>query len=257
MGEEVIVSPCPFCGIKPGKETPVCPECRLTYGEHARYTEAALVHYAARAPGYDRLAALFAKIALYPVERHRRRAVEALHLREGDTVLDLGCGTGLSFSYLQKRIGSRGRIIALDYTGAMLEQAAKKAEKQGWQNVTLVQGDAAKVKDLVATPVNAALSAFCLSLVPGWQKAIAGTVELLQTGGVFVVLDWRTMKAQGPMRALSPVLEWLTKRYGLADPSVNFSEERPWCDVMGTHLTGVTYQDMHMGTTFLCAGAKG
>ena len=180
-----------------------------------------------------------------------------MHLREGDTVLDLGGGTGLSFAYLQKRIGPRGRIIALDYTGAMLEQAAKKAEKHGWQNVTLIQGDAAKVKELVATPVNATLSAFCLSLVPGWQQAIAGTADLLQAGGRFVVLDWRTMKARGPMRTLSPVLEWLTKRYGLADPSVNFTEERPWCDVMGMYLTGVTYQDMHMGTTFLCSGAKG
>ncbi len=83
MAEDVIVSPCPFCGVKSGDEAPVCSECRLTYGEHARYTEGALVHYAARSPGYDRLVSGFAKIALYPIERYRRQAVEALRLREG------------------------------------------------------------------------------------------------------------------------------------------------------------------------------
>jgi len=35
----------------------------------------------------------------------RRKAVESLNLRKGDRVLDLGCGMGYNFSYLEKHIG--------------------------------------------------------------------------------------------------------------------------------------------------------
>ncbi len=254
---EVLVSPCPFCLQRMPETGFVCSECRLTYQEHAQYTQKALAQYAVQAPRYDRLAAIFSSVALYPVRRYRMAALRALNIQAGDTVLDIGCGTGLSLPFIEERIGPEGRIIALDYTATMLEQAANKAEAHGWQNIAFIRGDAANVAALVARPVNAAVAAFSLSLVPGWQQSIKGVAGLLQPGGRFAVLDWQTMKARGPVRVLSPVLEWLTKRYGLADPSVNFSDERPWSEVMGMYLTDVSYRDMHLGTTFLCTGVKG
>ncbi len=254
---EVVVSPCPFCLERAPETGFVCSECRLTYQEHALYTDKALAQYTVQAPRYDKLAALFSAVALYPVQRYRKAAIRALNIQAGDTVLDIGCGTGLSFPLIEERIGPEGRLIALDYTASMLEQAANKVEAHGWQNITFIRGDAANVAALVARPVNATVAAFSLSLVPGWQQAIASAAGLLQAGGRFAVLDWQTMKARGPVRVLSPVLEWLTKRYGLADPSVNFSDERPWSEVMGTYLTDMSYRDMHLGTTFLCTGVKG
>lgn len=253
---EITVSPCPYCRTIVPTGAPACDQCRLSYSEHIRYTEVALAHYETHASSYERLASLFALVAFYPVQRYRSKAIELLELKEGDAVLDMGCGTGLSFDAIEERIGPSGRLIGLDYTEAMLAEAAKRAEERGWQNIEFVQGDAANVAELVATPVDAVVSAFCLSLVPGWQQAIAGIAGLLSEGGRFVVLDWRTMKARGPMRVLSPVLEWLTKRYGLADPSVNFSGERPWRAVMEKHLAEVSYRETHFGTTFICTATK-
>lgn len=37
-------------------------------------------------------------------QAYREKAVQALHLRPGDTVVDVGCGTGLNFSLLQSAI---------------------------------------------------------------------------------------------------------------------------------------------------------
>lgn len=69
-------------------------------------------------------------------------AVEALHLQKGDTVVEIGCGTGLNFSLLQDRIGPQGRIIGVDMTDAMLDQARARIAKHDWDNVELIQCDA-------------------------------------------------------------------------------------------------------------------
>jgi demethylmenaquinone methyltransferase/2-methoxy-6-polyprenyl-1,4-benzoquinol methylase len=52
----------------------------------------------------------------------RKRAVRALNLQRGDTVVDIGCGTGLNFPLLQGAIGPEGTIVGVDLTDAMLSQ---------------------------------------------------------------------------------------------------------------------------------------
>jgi ubiquinone/menaquinone biosynthesis C-methylase UbiE len=218
--------------------------------------ENVLKRYTNVAPRYDRIVNLSARLTFYPLERYRQQAVQALGLREGDTVLEVGCGTGINFRYIQERIGASGQLVALDYTPAMLEEAEKKANENGWRNVEFVQGDAAAVERLVAGPVDAALSTACLCIVPGWQEAIAGVASLLRPGGRLAVLDFLSMTPRGPLRLLSPLVDWWTRHYGFADPDVDFREERPWKEAMGRYLTNVVYREMYFGTMFLCYGEK-
>ena len=74
---------------------------------------------------------------------YRKRAIHSLALKQGDTVVELGCGTELNFSLLQKQIGPRGRIIGVDLTDAMLDGANARIASAGWSNVQLVKSDAA------------------------------------------------------------------------------------------------------------------
>ena len=71
--------------------------------------------YARRAPLYDLELAALAGL--------RREAVSQLALQPGDTVLDLGCGTGLSLPLLLDAVGPTGQVIGLEPCKAMLEQA--------------------------------------------------------------------------------------------------------------------------------------
>jgi demethylmenaquinone methyltransferase/2-methoxy-6-polyprenyl-1,4-benzoquinol methylase len=57
------------------------------------------------------------------LEPWRKEAVRTLNLKRGDRVVDIGCGTGLNFALLQEAVGPEGKIIGVDLTDAMLDQA--------------------------------------------------------------------------------------------------------------------------------------
>lgn len=218
--------------------------------------ENVLHRYTNVAPGYDTAVSFWAKVAFFPIERYRREAVEAMAVGQGDSVLEVGCGTGLNFPYIQEQIGPGGRLIALDCTAAMLEQAKRRVEANRWGNVEFVRGDAADAEKLAIGPVDSAISTVCLCIVPAWERAIAGMAALLPRGGRVVILDFLSMKPRGPLRLMSPLAKWWTRHYGFADPEVDFAEVRPWKATMEKYLTRVSYREMYLGTMFLCYGEK-
>ena len=71
--------------------------------------------YSKRAKHYDLTANLYYLLGFREFAL-RKAAIEALNLNAGDTVVELGCGTGLNFSILQKRICTTGKIIGVDLT---------------------------------------------------------------------------------------------------------------------------------------------
>ena len=106
----------------------------------------------------------------YPQHRQRLRAVRALDLSAGDTVVDLACGTGLNFALIEDVIGPAGRIIGVDLTDAMLARAHERIAANGWRNVSLEQADAADF-DFPAQ-VDGIVSTYALSQVPECAQVI-------------------------------------------------------------------------------------
>lgn len=92
----------------------------------------ALELYRACAPGYDASAARTMPL--------RRRTIAALELRPGDTVLDVACGTGLSFALLREAVGPSGHVVGVELSPEMLAFARERCLREGWGNVTVVEG---------------------------------------------------------------------------------------------------------------------
>src|SRR5579862_2325332 len=142
--------------------------------------------YRKKAKHYDITSRLY-PVPGYPQQAQRRRAVRALGLLRGDSVVDIACGTGQNFSLLQHAIGPEGRIVGVDLTDAMLEQAQHRIDTNGWSNISLVQADAVEF-DFPAE-VDAILSTYALSHVPECGDVIAHGAAALSGGGRWVVLD--------------------------------------------------------------------
>src|SRR5262249_57053425 len=78
--------------------------------------------------------------------RVRQRAVELLKLREGDRVLDMGCGLGGSFPYLVHAVGPSGQVVGVEISPVISINARRRIEKNGWRNVEVIEADARTVQ---------------------------------------------------------------------------------------------------------------
>lgn len=68
--------------------------------------------------------------------------LDRLRLAGGESVLEIGCGTGAVTLPLAKAVGENGRVVAVDISEPMLGAARQRVSESGMHNVTLVLGDA-------------------------------------------------------------------------------------------------------------------
>ncbi len=143
--------------------------------------QAALAQYRRRAAVYDLELALFEPV--------RRRAVNWLAPRAGDTVLDVGCGTGLSFELLQACIGASGQIVGIEQSPEMIELARERVARHGWRNVTLLCSPVESARTTIAA--DAALLHFTHDIMQR-EDALANVLQHLRPGAGIVAsgLKW-------------------------------------------------------------------
>jgi len=82
----------------------------------------ALAQYRLRARFYDAELVAFAPV--------RRCAVDCLQLQPGATVLDVGCGTGLSLEHLYQGVGRQGHIVGIEQSPEMFDLALQRVARQ-------------------------------------------------------------------------------------------------------------------------------
>lgn len=116
----------------------------------------------------------------FRVSAYRKAAVENLNLTPGDTVVDLGCGTGLNFGLLRQKVGPNGSIIGVDLSDGMLRQAKSRVDRLGWQNVNLVLADVGEYSFPAKT--DGVLSTLALTMSPEYDQIIKQAAGILQPG---------------------------------------------------------------------------
>ncbi|MDE3077985.1 MAG: methyltransferase domain-containing protein, partial [Chloroflexota bacterium] len=207
--------------------------------------------YARRARHYDLTANLYYLIGLREWA-YRKQAVESLSLRPGDTVVEIGCGTGLNFPLLRQAVGATGKVVGIDLTPAMLDVARQRIARHGWTNVELVQCDAAAY-DFPDSP-DGILSTFALSLVPECGEIVARGTATLPSGKRWVVLDLR-QPSYWPNGLISPLIP-LVRPFAVTEDVIG---RRPWeaiLDGIRASSSRTSYREFFAGFIYLAVGER-
>lgn len=199
---------------------------------------------------YRRTAAFYDSAAwmyrLTGASRHQRFAVGALRLRPGDTVVDMGCGTGLNFPRLRAAVGPAGRIIGVDLTDAMLARARRRIEREGWTNVQLVEADLAEY--VFPPELGAAIATFALEMVPEYDAVIRRVAAALPPGRRLALYGLKHPE-RWPGWLIRLGIR-LNRSFGV---SGDYADFRPWESVR-RYLREVEHREFYGGAAYLSVG---
>lgn len=202
--------------------------------------------YQKRAKRYDLSANLY-YLAGFRENAYRKKAVALLGLQKGDTVVEIGCGTGLNFRYLQHYIGFTGKIIGVDLTGDMISVARERCEKNNWRNVELIEQDASLFQ--FPESVAGVISTFALTLIPEYKQVIAHSASALSTGKKMVLMDMKIPNWPKPLINLAVAV---SSPFGV---SLDIGERHPWEDMQAV-FGNLQIQEGYFGGVYMAVSKK-
>ncbi len=202
--------------------------------------------YEKRSRHYNITTSLLYNFVGLRVNKHRKLAVESINLKKGDTVVEIGCGTGSNFSYLQKAVCSNGKIIGVDLTSSMLAEAKDMIDKNGWKNVELIQSDAASFE--FPKKVNGILSTFAITMVPEFDQVILNGSKALLPRGKWVIMDFKL--PTNWLAKFSPILVLLIQPYG---GTLEMADRHPWKSLQ-KYLLNVSMNEFWGGMAYIACG---
>jgi SAM-dependent methyltransferase len=119
--------------------------------------------------------------------------LDLANLREGSRVLDVAAGTGEQSLLAAQRLGTSGRLLAIDLAAPMLDEAVASARAAGITTIETRVMDA-QYLELEAASFDAAISRLGVMLVPDPGAVFAGVRRVLKPGGKFAVLVYGAME---------------------------------------------------------------
>lgn len=201
--------------------------------------------YQSGAKHYDFTTILFRLIGLR-MSAYRSQAIRNLALQRGDTVIELGCGTGLNFPVLMEQIGTEGRLIGVDLAPGMLGIAQKRVDRFQWNNVELIQSDIVAYDFPVLA--NGVLATGLFGYIPEYDHLIKTISRSLVAGGRLSILDGKQ-----PENLPSWLFRIVLKLGGPFGYTPEYFKVRPWESVR-RYFEKTSFETMYGGMIYILSG---
>lgn len=125
-----------------------------------------------------------------PVRRfiHNPEKILSEHIKRGDIVLDIGCGTGVFSIPMAKMVGESGFVIAVDLQDEMLQILRKKAIKEGLESrIVAHKSDPDRIG--ITDRVDFALAFYMVHEVPNALKFLKEVASMLKPKGKLLIVE--------------------------------------------------------------------
>ena len=109
-------------------------------------------------------------------------------IKEGDAVLDLGCGAGIDCFLAAQKVGKNGKVIGVDMTEEMIKKAKLNAKKLGAKNIKFVLGEIENlpIKD---NSIDIIITNCVINLTPDKTETFKEAYRVLRKGGKMYISD--------------------------------------------------------------------
>ncbi len=109
-------------------------------------------------------------------------------IKEGNTVLDLGCGAGFDCFLAAKKVGAKGKVIGVDMTEEMVKKARLNADKLGVKNTEFILAEIEELP-LKNNSVDIVITNCTINLTPDKTKTFKEAHRVLKDGGRMYLSD--------------------------------------------------------------------
>jgi ubiquinone/menaquinone biosynthesis C-methylase UbiE len=159
-------------------------------------------------------------------------AMRLIRVARGETVADLGAGSGYYTLRLAKAVGPMGRVYAVDIQQGMLDLLQRAVTREKVTNVTPVLG-AADDPRLPANTLDLVLMVDVYHELSAPQATLARLKEALKPGGRLVLLEYR---AEDPNVPIRPEHKMTKAQVKLEVEHEGFRQQRVYDDLPWQHL---------------------
>jgi SAM-dependent methyltransferase len=194
----------------------------------------------------SRLIRPFSNFDFFFIKNVREKAVQELQLGSGAHVLDLGCGSGGSFPYLVKVVGSTGKVIGVDISHQSCMNARRRVNSNDWKNIEIIEASADKVE--LSAIYDGALM-FAAPDVYASESALVNIMPHLKNRARIAIFGAK-LSNRWQSKFLNPLFLFLCRNLSPATPA---PDNAPW-GLLASRVENIKVEEFFFGSMFMASG---